>query len=197
MVYHHRRCISSAVGCIFFRNDDIQGFRLGDIQNFVLMIYTPLAWLGRYSSNPNKNWRKYLFYRCFRRKIRQVSTCRIFLSIAKAMVYHHALACISSPKVYIISRRLYPLSQWWYTTASRWWYTMLRINDIHGSAVIRSTRVQIHRLKIQNIFFIAPSQESRQVNACRFFYVKNTSPSFSFCNKTPDRLYDKLGVFYY
>ncbi len=41
--YHHRRCISSAVGCIFFRNDDIQGFRLGDIQNFVLMIYTPLA----------------------------------------------------------------------------------------------------------------------------------------------------------
>ena len=22
-VYHHRRCISSAVGCIFFRNDDI------------------------------------------------------------------------------------------------------------------------------------------------------------------------------
>ena len=32
---------------------------------------------------------------------------RSFLSIAKAMVYHHALACISSPKVYIISRRLY------------------------------------------------------------------------------------------
>ena len=32
-------------------------------------------------------------------------------SVAKAMVYHHALACISSPQVYIISRRLYPLSQ--------------------------------------------------------------------------------------
>ena len=32
------------------------------------------------------------------KKIRQVSTCRIFLSIAKAMVYHHALARISSPK---------------------------------------------------------------------------------------------------
>ena len=30
-----------------------------------------------------------------------------FLSIAKAMVYHHALACISSPKVHIINRRLY------------------------------------------------------------------------------------------
>ena len=45
--------------------------------------------------------------------------CSIFLSIAKAMVYHHALACISSPKAYIISRRLYhfrnddmPLFEW-------------------------------------------------------------------------------------
>ena len=56
-------CISSAVGCIFCRNDDIQGFRLGDIQNFVLMICTPLAWLRRYSSSPNKKWREYLFYR--------------------------------------------------------------------------------------------------------------------------------------
>ena len=59
--YHHRRCISSAVGCIFFRNDDIQGFRLGDIQNFVLIIYTPLAWLGRYSSKPNKKGKNIFF----------------------------------------------------------------------------------------------------------------------------------------
>jgi hypothetical protein len=29
-----------------------------------------------------------------------------FLSIAKAMAYHHALACISSPQAYLISRRL-------------------------------------------------------------------------------------------
>ena len=29
------------------------------------------------------------------------------LSIAKAMAYHHALACISSPQAYIINRRLY------------------------------------------------------------------------------------------
>ena len=29
-------------------------------------------------------------------KIRQVKPCRIFLCIAKAMVYHHALACVSS-----------------------------------------------------------------------------------------------------
>ena len=31
----------------------------------------------------------------------------LFLSIAKAMAYHHALACISSPQAYIINRRLY------------------------------------------------------------------------------------------
>ena len=69
-------------------------------------------------------------------KIRQVSTCRIFLSIAKAMAYHHALACISSPKVYIISHRLHPLSQWWYTRLSPWWYTKLRFDDMHSCGVI-------------------------------------------------------------
>jgi hypothetical protein len=31
----------------------------------------------------------------------------LFLSIAKAMAYHHALACISSPQAYIINRRLH------------------------------------------------------------------------------------------
>ena len=64
----------------------------------------------------------------------------IFLSIAKAMVYHHAFACISSPQAYIINRRLYffrnddiqnfvlmicnSLWNWWYTTASRWFMTI-------------------------------------------------------------------------
>ena len=46
-VYLDKASISSAVGCIFFRNDDIQGSRLGDIQNYVLMTYTPKAWFGR------------------------------------------------------------------------------------------------------------------------------------------------------
>ena len=59
--YHHRRCISSAVGCIFFRNDDIQGFRLGDIQNFVLMIYTPHGVMWRTGSSLYQNNEKYLF----------------------------------------------------------------------------------------------------------------------------------------
>ena len=55
------------------------------------------------------------------------------------MAYHHALACISSalPSIsrqgeYIISRRLYPLSQWWYTRLSPWWYTTLRVDDTHA-----------------------------------------------------------------
>ena len=41
----------------------------------------------------------------------QVERLGLFLSIAKATVYHHALACILSPKVYIISRGCILLSQ--------------------------------------------------------------------------------------
>ena len=53
---------------------------------------------------PTKN----IFFVAFIQKIRQVSTCRIFLSIAKAMVYHHALACISSRvSVYLITEGAY------------------------------------------------------------------------------------------
>ena len=58
----------------------------------------------------------------------------IFLSIAKAMVYHRRKAYIITQSVYIISRRLYFLSQWWYTIPSElmiyktssWWYARLR-----------------------------------------------------------------------
>ena len=44
--------------------------------------------------------------------------CSIFLSIAKAMVYHHALACISSPQAYIINRRLYTFAMMIYSPES-------------------------------------------------------------------------------
>ena len=60
--YHHRRCISSAVGCIFFRNDDIQGFRLGDIQNFVLMIYTPFGVIWTRRLKPKQKVAKLSFF---------------------------------------------------------------------------------------------------------------------------------------
>ena len=67
----------------------------------------------------------------------------IFLSIAKAMAYHHASACISSTtacRCCISShRRCVYLSAWWYTTSCKvddmqflrnWWYTMLRIDSV-------------------------------------------------------------------
>jgi len=38
-VYHHRRCISSAIGCILFRNDDIQHFVLMICRNKLRIIY--------------------------------------------------------------------------------------------------------------------------------------------------------------
>ena len=77
-----------------------------------------------------------------------------FLSIAKAMVYHRAQACISSPKVYIISRRLHFFSQWWYTKLRfddmqflwNWLYTRLSPWFMWGFEFIRKL--------IENIYFI-------------------------------------------
>ena len=62
---------------------------------------------------------------------------------------------------------------------------MLRIDDIHGSAVIEYAQVQIHRSKGKNIFFIAPSQKKNtrmgvlflvchKVQACaRLLFLQN------------------------
>ena len=101
------------------------------IRNFIIggvaQLVRALPWHGR--GHRFESYRPH-------QKIRQVSACRIFLSIAKAMAYHHALACISSPKVYIISHRLHPLSQWWYTRLSPWWYTKLRFDDMHACGAI-------------------------------------------------------------
>ena len=80
------------------------------------------------------------------KKIQVPKRTWIFLSIAKAMAYHHALACISSKadrRLCISSHRrcvsktllqwwyatvtplmIYnSLRNWWYTTASRWFYS--------------------------------------------------------------------------
>ena len=78
------------------------------------------------------------------------------------MVYHHALACISSPKVYIISRRLYPLSQWWYTTASRWWYTMLCIDDIHAFRRDLGSNPSVK--KVEYLFYLTFTNIPRQAS---------------------------------
>ena len=114
-------------------------------------------------------------------KIRQVSTCRIFLSFAKAMVYHHALACISSPKVYIISRRLYPLSQWWYTRLSPWWYTKLRFDDIHAFGVIGTLQFN-PKQKCRKYLFCSPLPKcSNLFKLCLFcFYWLSSANMFKF-----------------
>ena len=97
-VWHH------ASACIFLRIDYIHHFvmmpyrrQAADFIHGFAVIYE-LQFRPTSTKNPSrKTW--------------------IFLSIAKAMVYHHR-------KVYIISLRLYFLSQWW--------YTKLRFNGIRG-----------------------------------------------------------------
>jgi len=55
-------CISSAAGCILFRNDDIQGFRLGDIPQQVADDMHACGVIWYVSSSPYKNSPKYLFH---------------------------------------------------------------------------------------------------------------------------------------
>ncbi len=74
-----------------------------------------------------------------------------FLSIAKAMAYRHADACISSPKVYIISRRLY-------FSFAMMICNSYGIDDIHAFGVIY-VRVRISHAKPQNIFFVCHRQQ--------------------------------------
>ena len=56
---------------------------------------------------------------CRLQKIRQVLTCRIFLSKPTGLVYHHALACLSSTRLCrVVSHHTFRsafLSAWWYT----------------------------------------------------------------------------------
>ena len=54
-VSHH------ALACIFPAAWWYTTLRVGDIQCFALMIYTPLAWLGCDSSNPNKKGKNIFF----------------------------------------------------------------------------------------------------------------------------------------
>ena len=55
------------------------------------------------------------------------------------MAYHHALACIPSPKVYIINRRLY-----YFRNDDMQCFALMIYTPL---GVIKSARVQIHRLK--------------------------------------------------
>ena len=123
-------------------------------------IFQALGNYVRVRSHTQKR-QKYLFYSPYTKidRFRPVD----FLSIAKAMVYHHAQACISSPKVYIISRRLHFFSQWWYTKLRfddmqflrNWWYTRLSPWFMQEFKVIRKLG--------EKIFFVAHRQKNRLV----------------------------------
>ena len=82
------------------------------------------------------------------------------------MAYHHALACISSPKVYIISRRLYPLSQWWYTRLSPWWYAKLRFDDMHACGVIWYVSSSLYKNSWKYLFCAMAKNKSARVIGC-------------------------------
>ena len=57
-----------------------------------------------------------------RQKIDKRTLVDFFIQAA-GLVYHHATACISSPKAYIITEGAF---------FAAWWYTTLRVDDIHG-----------------------------------------------------------------
>ena len=58
------------------------------------------------------------------------------LSIAKAMAYHHASACISSPQEYIINRRLFFFHNDDKQNFGFMIYNFREIDDIQGNALI-------------------------------------------------------------
>ena len=61
---------------------------------------------------------------------------------------------------YIISRRLYLLSQWWYTRLSPWWYTKLRFDDMHAFGVIETLQFE-PKQKVARISFLSSLHKKR------------------------------------
>ena len=87
---------------------------------------------------------------------------RLFLSIAKAMVYHHTLVCISSLKAYIINRRLYSFHNDEIQSVALMIYNFCKIDDMHGyrrdNSPPRRSRTQIFKhfisFKTFSLFYI-------------------------------------------
>ena len=89
------------------------------------------------------------------------------------MAYHHALACISSALTslsrqseHIISRRLYPLSQWWYTTLRVDDIPQQVADDIHAFGVIemRDFGKHLNPLEKYGIIHLKRWYEMKKVN---------------------------------
>ena len=110
MVYHHRRCISSAVGCIFFRNDDIQCIALMIYRNKLRMIYTPFGVIWTRQFKPKQKLTKTSFLSPLHRK----STCkrRCFFSFLLRIKTHNypfmpnkmniKMYCLSKTAVFVL-----------------------------------------------------------------------------------------------
>ena len=58
-----------------------------------------------------------------------------FIQVAD-LVYHQTLVCISSPKVYIITRQRASVCDLMIYKVTPWWYTKLCFDDIHATGVI-------------------------------------------------------------
>ena len=59
------------------------------------------------------------------------------------MVYHHAIACISSPKAYIISRRLYFFRNDDIQHFVLMIYNSFGIDDIQGFALMGKSNIEL------------------------------------------------------
>ena len=92
-VSHHRRCISSAAGCILFRNDDIQRQAVDDIRCSASMICTPFGviWVQIHTEK-----RKISFLSSLYKKKAQPQCRAFFLLIRK-----FDLSCVSKTQVRI------------------------------------------------------------------------------------------------
>ena len=116
--FHFAFCFSEWHAIII--NGDIQGFRLGDIQNFVLMICTPSAWFGTWVQVHTKTLKNIFF-------VRPSQKSRIFLI---RLFFIQTAGLSSRFSVYLISPLdcISSLVRVYFSAV--WWYTMLRIDDI-------------------------------------------------------------------
>ena len=84
-----------------------------------------------------------------------------FFIQAAGLVWNHALACMASPWAYGITEDAFFCGLIPYDCFAINSIPQRVADSIHGFAVIENARVQIHRLKSQNIFFIVSSQNKK------------------------------------
>ena len=114
-----------------------------------------------------------IFFVRLLQKIRQVSTCRIFLSKPQAWHIIATQSWISSAPtgLYLITRQrastcglmIFNTSCWWYTRLTPWWYTRLRRDVAQEFESLLQTS--------KNIFFVAFIKKER--SGCFVLFLSN------------------------